>query len=487
MKIFDSHQDMEINYTPAHYVHKRFLSSELSPVEYLKLIIRKISEKSDINAYITLCDNTALKKAVESEKRYFRKEPLSSIDGILIAVKDNINVRDYECTAGSEFLKNCVSVENASVINKLEEKGAIIIGKTNCDEFAMGSSTEYSCYGSTKNPYNKDYVPGGSSGGTAAAIASGLATAGLGSDTGGSVRLPASFCNLSGFRPGWGMVSRYGLIAHASSLDQIGPICHDSLDSYNLFNAISFKDKLDMTCNPQYLDSEKSLKTMKFAVPDFIYSLMNRENNTLFEKFKTDLKELNIECVDVRIRNFNYALPSYFIISTSEASSNLARYDGIRYGNSMRIDDMEELIEANRGYYFGDEVKRRILLGTFSLSKEYKNKYYEKAQYVQKLLKKEYSEILNQYDFIITPTCLNSPFRLGELKNNILELYKTDLLTVMASLCRLPSISIPWNFNSVNMPVGIQITGPEFMDKNLLKTAHYLEKNSQAYLTRAVD
>mgnify|MGYP001160331457 CR=1 FL=1 len=399
--------------------------------------------------------------------------------GIPIGIKDNMNVKGVETTCASKILKDYIAPFDATVVRKLRESGFSFVGKTNLDEFAMGASTEYSAYGPTRNPHDLERVAGGSSGGSAAAVASGEVIAALGSDTGGSIRQPASFCGVVGFKPTYGLVSRYGLVAFASSLDQIGPITKTVEDSAILMNIIAGKDEMDSTTVDRKIDFTefigKQFPKMKVAVATQSFGEGVEDGvKQKVREFITLLENFGHEVAMVDIDDLKYAVATYYIIAPSEASTNLSRFDGVKYGLRVSSDSLRDSYEKTRGEGFGDEVKRRILIGTFTLSAAYYDAYFEKAQKVRRKIASKLSEVFEKYDFIITPTSPIVAFKIGSVSDPLVY-YMMDIFTIPANLAGLPAISIP--FGKVdNLPVGIQIMGPRFSDAKVLGFADSIER-----------
>lgn len=462
-------------------VSQGLFDKNFSVLELTKAHLEKIKkEDKDINAFLTLCEDKALKKAKEIDKIIASKKKIPLLAGVLAAVKDNILVKGIRTTAGSKILKNYIAPYNATCIEKLEKQGVIILGKTNLDEFAMGASTENSAFGPTKNPKDLTRVPGGSSGGSAAAVANNFCHFALGSDTGGSIRQPASFCGTVGLSPTYGAVSRYGLIALTSSLDQIGPITKTVEDCKIIFDIIKGKDKMDSTSVNDELLVDSDIKTVKDLVIGIpkeyfiegidkgVLELVKRAINK-YEKLGAKIKEINLPLT-------KYAVACYYIINPSEASTNLARYDGIKYGLSQS--NNKELLDVyldSRGAGFGDEVKRRIIIGTFALSSGYYEAYYLRAQKVRQLIKKDFEKAFNEVDVIFTPTAPTPAFKLKEKTENPLEMYLADIFTAPVKLAGLPAISVPCGETN-NLPVGLQIIGKSFKDDKIIKIARFLEK-----------
>jgi aspartyl-tRNA(Asn)/glutamyl-tRNA(Gln) amidotransferase subunit A len=459
-------------------------NGSLSCEDLLSQIYERI-ERSKLNCYITLNKDAALEKAIEVDKRrneeeYGRKKLL----GVPIAIKDSITTKGIQTTCASNILTGYVPPYDAMVIEALKQEGAIIIGKTNMDEFCMGTSTETSYYGPTRNPYDLSRVPGGSSGGSAAVVAAGEAVIALGSDTGGSIRCPASFCGIVGLKPTYGFVSRYGLIAYANSLEQIGPMASTVTDTALLLEVISAKDERDSTqvklnnnasTNYQcsWLNDRRSdtVKGMRIGVPkEFIEGVSPEVGKAVWDSVHK-LEELGATYEEISMRNLKYALASYYILAMSEASSNLARFDGLRYGlRSGKDEDWHSTFSRIRGEGFGDEVKRRIILGTYALSAGYYGKYYLKALKVRTLIKNEFEDALKTHDILAMPTMPFVAFELGERIKDPLSLYLADVNTVSVNLAGVPSISIPCG-SSNELPIGLQLVGKYFDEDVILKAA----------------
>lgn len=477
----------EICEMTAHEIRDMYEKKEITVPEVVKAYIEKIeSEDENIKAYITVCKEEAMEKAEKMQARYESNEKLPPLAGVPIAIKDNLCTKGLKTTCASKMLENFIAPYDATVIKKIEEAGAIIIGKTNMDEFAMGGSTENSAFFKTHNPVNLERVPGGSSGGSAAAVAGNMAPIALGSDTGGSIREPASFCGIVGLKPTYGLVSRYGLVAFASSLDQVGPMTRDVRDTAELLNVIAGHDELDSTsANISKKDYTASLvndvKGIRIGVPkeyfgEGISASVKVAINRAIEKYK-DLGAIVEEC---SLPTTKYALPTYYIIACAEASSNLGRFDGIRYGyRSKNYDTLQDIYKNSRSEGFGEEVKRRIILGTYVLSSGYYDAYYKKAQKVRTVVKQGFDEAFEKYDIILTPTVPTVAFKLGERVNDPLEMYMTDLLTVSINIAGVPAISIPCGKDEEDMPIGMQLIGKHFDEETILRAAHTYEQNKE--------
>lgn len=435
-----------------------------------------------VNAYLTLTRERALEQAHKIDAIADRGDPLPPLGGVPIAVKDVMVTRGARTTAGSKILGNYIPPYDCTAVARLEAAGAILLGKLNCDEFAMGSSNENSAWGPVRNPRDLTRVPGGSSGGSAAAVAAGTAIATLGSDTGGSIRQPAAFCGVVGLMPSYGRVSRYGLIAFASSLDRIGPITKSAKDAAILLRHIAGSDPMDSTSVPtQVPDYEqeigKPVSGLRLGVPkEYFGEGVDAEVRSGVESAIQLLAQAGGEVKPISLPHMKYAIPAYYVIATAEASSNLARFDGVRYGyRSPQAKTLAEMYRRSRDEGFGPEVKRRILLGTYVLSAGYYDAYYRKAQQVRTLLARDFLAAFEQVDAIVTPTTPTAAFKLGEKSNDPLSMYLADIFTVNASLAGIPGISVPCGQANDGLPIGMQILGPHFQEGILLRIAHVLE------------
>jgi len=456
------------------------LDKKFSVLELTRARLEKIKkEDKEIDAFLTLCESEALKDAKEIDKMIASKKQIPLLAGTLAAIKDNILVEGIKITAGSKILENYIAPYDATCIKKLKKQGVVVLGKTNLDEFAMGVSTENSAFGPTKNPKDLTRVPGGSSGGSAAAVASNFCHFALGSDTGGSIRQPASFCGVVGLSPTYGAVSRYGLISLASSLDQIGPITKTVEDCKLIFDAIKGKDKMDSTSVAAELFAESDIKTIKDLVvgipKEYFIEGIDKGVLRLIEDAIKKYERLGAKIKEISLPLTKYALSCYYIINPSEASANLARYDGIKYGHSTDSDDLLGVYFKSRGYGFGDEVKRRIIIGTFALSSGYYEAYYLRAQKVREMIKKDFEKAFNEVDVIFTPVAPTPAFKIGEKAQNPLEMYLADIFTVSVKLAGIPAISVPCGETN-GLPVGLQIIGKSFEDDKIIKIAEFLEK-----------
>lgn len=476
---------MQVDKMTIDEIKKGYEEKEFTVEEIIKAYINKIKKlDKNINSFITLCEEEALKEAEKIDSKREEGENIGLLGGIPVAIKDNICTKGVRTTCGSKMLKDFIPPYDATVVKKLKDAGAIIIGKTNMDEFAMGSSTENSAFKVTRNPWDLSKVPGGSSGGSAAAIASGFAPLTIGSDTGGSIRQPASFCSTIGLKPTYGLISRYGLIAFASSLDQIGPFTRTVKDCALSLNVIQGNDELDGTSTQgepvkEYLaDLEKGIEGLKIGIPkEFFKEGLNTEIHEAIKKAIELLEEKGVVVEEFSLPIMNSGLSAYYIISSSEASSNLARYDGIRYGyRAKEFEGFEELITNSRTKGFGEEVKRRIMIGTYMLSSGYYDAYYKKAMQFRKKIRNEFKEVFKSYDIILSPTSPVLPFNIGEKTEDPLAMYLADIYTVNINIAGLPAISLPCGLSKDKLPIGLQLIGDYYTEKKLLRAAYSLEQ-----------
>lgn len=442
------------------------------------------SDDKEVHAYLTLSRERALTQASRMDAIADRGDPLPSLGGVPIAIKDVMNTKGIRSTAGSRILENYIAPYDCTAVARLEAAGAVVLGKLNCDEFAMGSSNENSAYGPVHNPRDLTRVPGGSSGGSAAAVAAGTAVATLGSDTGGSIRQPAAFCGVVGMMPTYGRVSRYGLIAFASSLDHIGPLTKTVKDAALMLQTIAGKDPMDATSAdvqvPDYVaELEKPVRGSKIGVPEEYFGEgLAPEVRSAVEDAIQLLAKAGCEIVPISLPNTKYAIPTYYVVATAEASSNLARFDGVRYGlraNSFEAKTLKEMYKLTRDKGFGPEVKRRIMLGTYALSAGYYDAYYLKAQRVRTLLARDFEAAFQQVDAIVTPATPTPAFKLGEKNDDPLAMYLNDIFTVTADLVGIPGISVPCQRPSDPLPIGVQILGKHFDESTVFRLAHAIE------------
>ena len=484
---------MDICKLTAHEIRDGYKNKEFTVKEVVDAFYKNIEEKDgDIKAYITLCKEEALKEAEEKQIKIDEAisngtfDELPFLFAVPIAIKDNMNTFGVKTTCASKMLENFVSPYDATVIKKIKAEGTIILGKVNMNEFAMGGSCENSGFFATKNPHDLTRVPGGSSGGSSAAVAGDLAPIALGSDTGGSIREPASLCGIVGLKPTYGLVSRYGLVAFASSLDQIGPMTKDVKDAAVLLNAIAGHDEMDSTsADIEKKDYTKSLindvKGIKIGIPKEFYGEgLQQEVRDALEKAKEKYRELGAEIVEVSLPFTKYALPTYYVLACAEASSNLGRFDGIRYGyRTENFESLKDIYRNSRSEGFGKEVKRRILLGTYVLSAGYYDAYYKKAQRVRTAIKEGFDRVFTECDVILTPTCPTTAWKIGEKTENPLEMYLMDLYTVPVNIAGIPGISIPCGKDNDGMPIGMQLLAKHFNEETLLRTAYTYEMNRE--------
>ncbi len=475
-------------------VREKIIKREVTTLEVVKELLEWINLKEPlIKTYLCLDKDGALSKAEEIDKKLSNGDKVGLLAGVPIAIKDNICTAGMKTTCASKILENFMPPYDAFVVKRIKEEDAIIIGKTNLDEFAMGSSTENSAFQITRNPWNIDCIPGGSSGGSAAAVSADMAFMALGSDTGGSVRQPASFCGNVGLKPTYGRVSRYGLVAFASSLDQIGSITKDVFDAALLLQVISGHDAFDSTCAaldvPDYISDIDHLgDVLKIGVPkEFFGEGLNIEvKSALMDALKI-YERKGAKLIDLSLPHCEYAVAAYYIVATAEASSNLARYDGVRYGHRSRLSRDSNIIDMyskTRAEGFGNEVKRRILLGNYALSTGYYEAYYLKASKVRNLIKNDFEDAFKKVDCIICPTCPTPAFKIGEKMADPLEMYLSDIYTNSANLAGIPGISIPCGFTSTGLPIGMQILGKHFDEKKILSVAKLFENETDFHLKK---
>ncbi|MEZ4633514.1 MAG: Asp-tRNA(Asn)/Glu-tRNA(Gln) amidotransferase subunit GatA [Caldilineaceae bacterium] len=457
---------------------------DFSAVELTQALLDRIAAvDGDLHAYLTVTPELALAQAAAADQRRAAGED-GPLLGVPLAIKDVLATQGVETTAGSKILKGFVPPYTATSVQRLNDAGAVMLGKTNTDEFAMGSSTENSGYVPTRNPWDRERVPGGSSGGSAAAVAASAALGALGTDTGGSVRQPAAFCGIVGMKPSYGRVSRYGLLAYGSSLDQVGPLTHTVEDAALLLNVIAGRDPMDSTSLdapvPDYTKAlVPDLKGVRVGMPaEYFIDGIQPEVEAAVRKAIAQLEALGAKIVPVSLPNSDKALPVYYLVATAEASANLARYDGIRFGHSAGADSMLENFRQTREQGFGPEVKRRIMLGTYALSAGYYDAYYLKAQQVRTLLKRAWESAFAQVDVMVGPTTPTTPFRFGEKMDDPLEMYLADIFTVSLNLVGMCGISVPCGQDSNRLPIGFQIFGPSLGEEAILRTAYAYEQST---------
>lgn len=475
------------------YLGKLLRDKEISCTELTEKYIKSIeAENKKLNAYVNITAETAMKTAKDVDEKISRGEILLPLEGIPMTLKDNISTKNIETTCCSNILKGYVPIYDATVWDILKNQNAVLLGKANMDEFAMGSSCETSCFGGALNPYSKNHVAGGSSGGAAAAVGGNIAVYGLGSDTGGSVRQPASFCGLVGLKPTYGTVSRYGLIAYASSLDQIGPITSSVEDAAIVYDAISLYDKNDATSQGSKTKTtdtlKNSIKGMKIGIAKEYFEGIRDDVRKSVESAVKVYESLGAEVVSISIPQLKHALPVYYILACAEASSNLGRYDGIRYGyRTPSYNDINDMICKTRSEGFGKEVKRRIMLGTYVLSAGYYDAYYKKAQQLRGALVNAFMDAFKKCDVIISPTVPMTAFELNFTQKDPIETYMTDILTVPVNIAGLPAVSVPCGFDDKGLPIGMQIIGNSFDDAKILNAAYQYEQAVKNHIFKELE
>jgi len=483
---------MELYEMTAHELSGLLRERKLGVVELTRAFFERIEKiEPQMGCYITVTKEAAEKQAELLQKEFDSGAELPPLAGIPAALKDNICTEGIPTTCASKMLSRFVPPYSATVVEKLNDQKVILLGKLNMDEFAMGGSTETSFFGETKNPWNIEKVPGGSSGGSAASVAAGESVFSLGSDTGGSIRQPAAFCGVVGMKPTYGAVSRYGLIAFASSFDQIGPITKDVTDCALVMNAITGYDSKDSTSvpfrHPDYTGSLiNDVKDLKIGIPkEYINEGLDGDIKRAVLEAAELFNKLGAQCEECSLPLPEYALPAYYLISSAEASSNLARYDGIKYGyRAEEYDDLLDMYKKTRSKGFGPEVKRRIMIGTYALSAGYYDAYYKKALKVRTLISKGFDEVFSKFDLLLGPTTPTTAFKAGERINDPLAMYLEDIYTVSANIAGLPALNIPCGFDRDNMPIGLQLTGKAFSESLLIQAGYTFEQNSGFHLCR---
>jgi len=468
---------------------ERLRAGELTAEELAQAALERIAAtEPTLHSFITVTPELALQQARAADARRAAGSTRGPLDGIPVAIKDIINTKGVRTTAGSRILETFISPYDATVAQRLFDAGAVCVGKANCDEFAMGSSNENSAYGSAHNPWDATRVPGGSSGGSAAAVAAGQCLAALGTDTGGSIRQPAGHCGIVGLKPTYGRVSRYGVIAYASSLDQVGPMARSVRDAAHVLGAIAGHDALDSTSVPQAVPSylaalDGGVKGLRLGLPkEYFVEGMSPEVAGAVRAAVKQLEGLGATVDEVSLPHTEYAVATYYLIATAEASSNLARYDGTRYG--LRVDrgnGLLDMYQQTRASGFGTEVKRRIMLGTYALSAGYYDAFYIKAQQVRTLIRRDFERVFATCDAIVTPTTPTTAFKLGEKTTDPLEMYLSDIFTISVNLAGLPGASLPCGFDAQGLPIGLQIVGKPFDEATVLKAAHTYEQANEWY------
>lgn len=466
-------------------------SGEISATDYTQHFLDQIGKLNDDNGgFLSTTEESALQtaNAIDTDRAAGKK--LGPLAGLPVAVKDGICTQGHTTTAGSKMLSKFVPSYDATIVQRLKADGAIVIGKTNMDEFAMGSSTENSAYFPAKNPWNHDHVPGGSSGGSATVVAAQMAPVSIGSDTGGSIRQPASFCGLTGLKPTYGRVSRFGLIAFASSLDQIGPMTHSAEDAALVMQSISGHDKHDSTSAvddvPDFSAKlNQSLKGLKIGIcsDHFGDGLSDAVRSSVNDSIEV-LKSLGATCQDITLPYTEYGIASYYVIAPCEASSNLSRFDGVRYTNRATADNLPDMYSQTRGEFFGNEVKNRILLGTYALSSGYYDAYYLKASKVRRMIKNDYDKAFESVDLILGPTVPSTAFKFGEHASDPIAMYLADIYTVSANLAGVPAISVPCGFDGAGLPIGLQLQAKRFDESTLLQAAHQYQTQTDFHKQR---
>jgi aspartyl-tRNA(Asn)/glutamyl-tRNA(Gln) amidotransferase subunit A len=483
---------MDLHSLTIHQLHDLLVKKEVTSREVTEALYRRIGEVDGrIKAYLLLTQEEAFRQADEVDRKIIRGEKIGDLSGIPIGLKDILCTKGIRTTCGSKILDNYVPFYDGTVVRKLKEKEAVFLGKLNMDEFAMGSSTENSGFFTTRNPWGLDRIPGGSSGGSAAAVAADECIAALGTDTGGSIRQPASCCGVVGLKPTYGRVSRYGLVAFASSLDQIGPITKDVEDCAILLRGISGYDPRDSTSIDMEVPDYRrflagNVKGVRIGIPDeYFIAGMDPDVEGLVKEAIDLFRGMGAEVQTISLAHTPYAVAVYYVICTAEASSNLARYDGVKYGfRSNRYHDLLEMYARTRAEGFGKEVKRRIILGTYVLSAGYYDAYYRKASQVRTLMRNDFEEAFKKVDVIATPTAPTPAFRIGEKVEDPLQMYLSDILTIPVNLAGLPAISVPCGFNRQGLPIGLQIMGKHFDEGKILRVAHAFEQNTDFHLKK---
>ncbi|MDH4227295.1 MAG: Asp-tRNA(Asn)/Glu-tRNA(Gln) amidotransferase subunit GatA [Deltaproteobacteria bacterium] len=476
---------MDITTLTLNELSKALSEKKISSVEATKAYLKRIEDvEPKVAAFMTVTREEALKQAEAADKR-IKDGSLTPLTGVPVALKDIFCTKGIETTCSSKILKGFIPPYDATVVEKLKAAGAVILGKLNMDEFAMGSSTENSAYKQTKNPWDTSRVPGGSSGGSAASVAANECAFSLGTDTGGSIRQPASLCGVIGLKPTYGRVSRYGMIAFASSLDQAGPLTKDVLDSAIVLNAIAGYDKRDSTSIksdvPDYTEGiDASIKGLKIGIPkEYFVKGLDKEVEASITNAIDFYKKSGTEIVDITLPHTEYAVSVYYVIATAEASSNLARYDGVRYGQREKTEGgLVDMYRKTRDAHFGKEVKRRIMLGTYVLSAGYYDAYYKKAEDVRTLITSDFTEAFKKCDVILTPTSPTAAFKFGEKTEDPLTMYLSDIFTISCNLAGIPGISVPSGLTNDNLPIGLQLLGKHLDEKTILKAAYAFEKEA---------
>ena len=477
---------MELSRLTIHEASSLLQQRKISAVELTRAVLDRIhATDADLHSYLTVCETEALTQARYADQQLASNPSVLPLCGIPLAIKDVILTHGIRSTAGSQILSQFIPPYDATVIQLLKSAGAVILGKVNCDEFAMGSSNENSAFSPSYNPWDFSRVPGGSSGGSATAVAADQAIASLGTDTGGSIRLPASFCGVVGLKPTYGRVSRYGVVAYASSLDQVGPVTKDTRDCALLLQTLAAHDPRDSTSvplpAPDYLAAlTQDVRGLKIGIPkEYFVEGMQPEVETAVRNAVTHLEKLGAQPVNISLPHTDYAIATYYVIATAEASSNLSRYDGVKYGaRTPQATNLATMYTHTRAHGFGAEVKRRILLGAYVLSAGYYDAYYLKAQQARTLLRQDFLTAFGHCDAIVTPVAPTTAFRLGEKIADPLTMYLSDIFTIAVNLAGLPALSVPCGFDNANMPIGLQLIGKPFAEEQLLQIAHAYEQTT---------
>ena len=479
---------MELSRLTIHELQEMIKEGETTSSDIVESVFKRIDAVEDkVHSYITLLRDSALKEAQQAD-REIKKGNIKALTGIPVALKDIMCTKGVRTTCGSRILYNYIPPYDSTVVKKLREAGAIFVGKTNMDEFAMGSSTEHSYFEVTRNPWDLERIPGGSSGGSAAAVASDGCIASLGSDTGGSIRQPAAMCGVVGLKPTYGRVSRFGLIAFASSLDQIGPFTKDVEDCAIMMNVIAGHDAMDSTSVPievpDYREHiAKGIDSWTIGIPkEYFIEGIDPEVSDAVKNAEEVIEKLGAKCVEVSLPHTDYGVAAYYIVAPAEASSNLARYDGVRYGlrsESREGKDLLEMYKRTRSEGFGAEVKRRIMIGTYALSSGYYDAYYKKASQVRTLIKRDFEEAFQKCDVILTPTVPTPAFKIGEKMDDPLQMYLSDIFTLSANLAGIPGISVPCGYTKSGLPIGLQLLAGHFEEGKLIQVASAYEKRSE--------
>ena len=474
---------MRLYEKPAHVLHDMLAQKEITAAELTRDVLARLDEtEGQVQAYLTVTRESALAQAEAVDKKIASGEEISFLEGIPGAIKDNICTKGPQTTCASKILEHFVPPYDATVMEKLDAQQPVILGKVNMDEFAMGGSTENSAYHPTHNPWALERVPGGSSGGSAAAVAAGSAIWALGSDTGGSIRQPASFCGVVGLKPTYGRVSRYGLVAYASSLDQIGPLARDVTDAAHLLNIIAGHDEMDSTSStapvPDYAQAlTEDVKGLKIGLPkEYFTEGMDGDVEKTVRAAISKYKDMGAEILEISLPHTAYAISTYYLIAPAEAATNLERYDGVSYGERVDGEDLVQMMTNTRTQLFGEEVRRRIMIGNYALSAGYYDAYYLKALKVRTLVQQDYTEAFKQVDVIMAPTAPTPAFRLGEMMADPLQLYLQDVCTVPLNLAGLPGLSVPCGYSSKGLPIGLQIIGKALDEATILRAAYAYEQ-----------